>query len=57
MTILQCFLRPEYLELTEQEKNDSHHDKFLALEAKILNIDFEKTENGLPLEDIYLGAL
>lgn len=57
MTILQCFVRPEYLELTEQEKNYSHHDKSSALEAKILNIDFEKTENYLPLEDIYLGAL
>ncbi|RVE46071.1 hypothetical protein evm_009295 [Chilo suppressalis] len=56
-TILECFLKPEYLELTEQEKTNIHdHDKAAALETKILNIDFENTENHLPLEDIYLGG-
>lgn len=56
-TILECFLKPEYLELTEQEKTSIHvHDKVAALETKILNIDFGKIENHLPLEDIYLGG-
>lgn len=43
------------MELTEQEKI-SCHDKALALERKILNIDFAKTENHLSLEDLYLGG-
>ncbi|XP_069363479.1 SCAN domain-containing protein 3-like [Maniola hyperantus] len=55
-TILECFVKPQYLELTEQEKI-SCHDKALALETKILNIDFAKTENHLSLEDLYLGGL
>nr|CAI5823267.1 unnamed protein product [Callosobruchus analis] len=54
-TLLECFLKPEYLELTEQEKINSH-DETSALETKILNIDFENTENHLPLEDLYLGG-
>lgn len=54
-TILECFVKPQYLELTEQEKI-SCHDKALALETKILNIDFAKTENHLSLEDLYLGG-
>lgn len=59
-TILECFLKPEYLELTEEEKTSMQvHDKVAALELlelKILKIDFEKIENHLPLEDIYLGG-
>lgn len=56
-TILQCFLKPEYLELTEQEKTNIHaHEEVAALETKILNIDFEKTEKHLPPEDTYLGG-
>ncbi|CAF4889613.1 unnamed protein product [Pieris macdunnoughi] len=56
-TILECFMMPEYLELTEQEKSDIQvHDKAEALETKILVLDFEKTENHLLLEDIYLGG-
>ncbi|CAH2092487.1 unnamed protein product [Euphydryas editha] len=56
-TILECFLKPECLELTEQEKTSIDvHEKVAALETKILKIDFEKIENHLPLKDIYLGG-
>lgn len=59
-TIMECFLKPEYLELTEQEKSSIQvHDKVAELELlelKILKIDFEKIENHLPLESIYLGG-
>lgn len=57
---MECFLKPGYLELTEEEKTSIQvHDKFAALELlelKILKINFEKIENHLPLEDIYLGG-
>lgn len=50
-TILDCFITPNLLQLTKDEKNKS-----LDLETKILNVDFELREKHLPLDQVYLGG-
>lgn len=54
-TILECFIKPELLQLTEGEKNSSK-DLNLDLENKILNLEYENKQNHVPIEEIYLGG-
>ncbi|XP_045510218.1 uncharacterized protein LOC123705479 [Colias croceus] len=54
-TILECFIKPELLQLTEDEKNRSK-DLNLDLENKILNLEYENKHNHVPIEEIYLGG-
>lgn len=54
-TILECFIKPELLQLTEGEKNSSK-DLNLDLETKILNLEYENKQNHVPIEEIYLGG-
>lgn len=41
--ILYCFIKPEYLELTAEER-DTTANEDLVLETKILDIEFENVE-------------
>ncbi|CAG5025590.1 unnamed protein product [Parnassius apollo] len=54
-TILECFIKPELLQLTENEKNSSK-DLNIDLENKILNLEYENKQNHVLIEEIYLDG-
>lgn len=54
-TILECFIKPECMELTDREKSLSK-DHSASLESKILNLDYELKDNHLPNDQVYLGG-
>jgi len=54
-SLLECFLRQECFELTNEEINETA-DQDSTLETKILNIDVENKLLHLPLEEMYLGG-
>jgi len=54
-SLLECFLRQECFELTDEEINETA-DQDSTLETKILNIDVENKLLHLPLEEMYLGG-
>ncbi|CAG5030011.1 unnamed protein product [Parnassius apollo] len=55
-TILECFVQTEYLNLTEQEKNEAQN-ALDAMGTKILNLDFSSEQKHLPLQHIYVGGM
>ncbi|XP_074035368.1 uncharacterized protein [Leptinotarsa decemlineata] len=55
-TIMECFIKPDILQLTEGEKTSSR-DKSLDSENKILSLDYENKMNHLTIEEVYLGAV
>lgn len=54
-TILECFIKPDCMELTERERG-LRDDHSASLEDKILNLDFERKETHLPNDQVYLGG-
>lgn len=55
-TILECFVQAEYLNLTEEEKNEAQNILH-AKETKILNLDFLSEQKHLPMQQIYVGGM
>lgn len=54
-TILECFIKPECMELSPTEKEVSiNHTE--SLELKILNINYDLKANHLPADQVYLGG-
>ncbi|CAH1966103.1 unnamed protein product [Acanthoscelides obtectus] len=56
VTILECFIQPVYLELTEEEINKAE-DILNAKEQKILSVDVNDVRIHLPLLETYVGGM
>lgn len=54
-TIMECFIKPEHIELSEEEPEQNSNEK-AALESKILNCEFENSDLHLDFNYIYLGG-
>lgn len=54
-TILECFIKSQCLELSDEEKEAST-DHSASLETKILNIKYDLKTNHLPNNQVYLGG-
>ncbi|CAG5047106.1 unnamed protein product [Parnassius apollo] len=56
LTILECFIQPVYLELTEDEKNNTQ-DISNAREKKVLSVDVNDVQTHVSLFEIYVGGM